>query len=56
MNKQFVAITIGDINGIGIELLIKLFIFIYLSIKGFFFQGILTFFFVGLTNLVEPQH
>ena len=25
MNKQFVAITIGDINGIGIELLIKLF-------------------------------
>ena len=26
MNKKFVAITIGDINGIGIELLIKLFI------------------------------
>ncbi len=26
MNKNFVAITIGDINGIGIELLIKLFL------------------------------
>ncbi len=25
MNKNFVAITIGDIKGIGIELLIKLF-------------------------------
>ena len=26
MNKKFIAITIGDINGIGIELLTKLFI------------------------------
>ena len=26
MNKKFIAITIGDIQGIGIELLIKLFI------------------------------
>ena len=25
MNKKFIAITIGDINGIGIELLTKLF-------------------------------
>ena len=26
MKKKFIAITIGDINGIGIELLTKLFI------------------------------
>ena len=32
MNKEIIAITIGDINGIGIEILIKLFIpkFIYM--------------------------